>query len=511
MKFATVPYGALPGVSALFAAYVSSSDSAARFYRHAPFTDSGRRQAAAEALSGGAPREELVRALRQLNGDHPSLEILARPDAVAVVTGQQAGLFGGPAYTLYKALTAIRVAQQLSGQGIPAAPVFWIATEDHDLAEVSSTHVFDTRIRPVRLDAQAGLHAGGPVGRIPLPDPPLSLLAEALDGFLHAEDVLKRTASAYRNGRTFGEAFHALLDNLLGPFGLVFIDPLAPEIRALAAPLLAKAWEQREQLGAALAQRRQELEQNGFHAQVEVENGTGLFFVLDGETRRRAAAFSGNPAPEQLSPNALLRPVMQDWLLPTAIYVGGPAEIAYFAQSEVLYSRLLGRMPAVLPRAGFTLVDGRTRRLMERHGLTLADFVRGEEALVETLAARLAPASLEAAFEQTAAGVTNLLDSLRAELGGFDPSLVPALDLSRAKILYQISKIRRKAQRSALRRQSDAEQQARHAFRLVAPERRLQERYYSFLPFLARYGVRVIEDLLAAVDPVRPAHEVLAP
>jgi len=511
MKFATVPWGALPGVSALFAAYVSSSDSAVRFYRHAPFAESGRRQAAAEALAGGAPRAELVRALRQLNGDRASLDVLARPDSVAVVTGQQAGLFGGPAYTLYKALTAIRVAQQLSDEGTPAVPVFWIATEDHDLAEVSYTHVFDTRIRPVRLEAQAGPHAGSPVGKIPVPDPPLALLAEALDGFLHAEEVLERTAAAYRPGRTFGEAFHALLDNLLGRFGLVFIDPLSPEIRTLAAPLLARAWEQREQLGAALSQRRRELEQSGFHAQVEVENGTGLFFVLDGDARRRAAAFSGRPAPEQLSPNALLRPVMQDWLLPTAIFVGGPAEVAYFAQAEVLYSRLLGRMPAVLPRAGFTLVDGRTRRLMERYGLTLADFVRGEEALVETLAARLAPASLENAFEQTAAGVANLLDALRAELGNFDPSLVPALDLSRAKILYQVSKIRRKAQRSALRRQSEAEQQARHAFRLVSPERRLQERYYSFLPFLARYGVRIIEDLLAAIDPVHPGHEVVAP
>ncbi|MCS7044396.1 MAG: bacillithiol biosynthesis cysteine-adding enzyme BshC [Bryobacteraceae bacterium] len=511
MRFSSVPLGSLPGASALFAAYVSSSPAAMRFYRHDPFSAEGRRAAAAEAQEGGAPRAEVVEALRRFNSGNPAVEVLLQPGAVAVVTGQQAGLFGGPAFTLYKALTAVRVARHLGQMGIPAVPVFWIATEDHDLAEVSVTHVFDTRIRPVRLQASADAFTGRPIGTIPLAHPPLEELAGALRGFLHAGEVLGLAEAAYRPGRTFGEAFHALMESLLGPHGIVFLDPLQPEMRRLAAPLLARAWERRAELGDALAVRRRELEQAGFHAQVEVADGAGLFFVLEDGMRRRASLFSGDPDPERLSPNALLRPVMQDWLLPTAIYVGGPAEIAYFAQAEVLYSRLLGRMPAILPRAGFTLVDGRTRRLMERHGITLAHCMRGEEALVETLAARLAPQSLEAAFEETGAGFTRLLDRLREELDAFDPSLASALDLSRAKILYQLARIRRKAERAALRRQSDAEQQARHAFRLLTPERRLQERYYSFLPFLARYGLRLVDDILAAADPIRPAHEILAP
>ncbi|MGC8881602.1 MAG: bacillithiol biosynthesis protein BshC [Bryobacteraceae bacterium] len=511
MRISSVPLGSVPGSSALFSAYVSCFPAAARFYRHDPFSEEGRRAAAAEALSGGAPREQVVEALRRLNGDSPALEKLARPGTVAVVTGQQAGLFGGPAYTLYKALTAVRVAQQLEATGIAAVPVFWIATEDHDLDEVSAAHVFDTRIRPVRLEAGADGHQGKPIGTVPIARPPLDGLASALDGFLHSRDVLRLAEAAYQPGRTFGEAFHALLGALLGRLGVIFVDPLQPELRRLAAPLLARAWQQRARLGEALAARRRELEQAGFHAQVEVSDGAGLFFVLEDGLRRRSSLATREPEPESLSPNALLRPVMQDWLLPTAIYVGGPAEIAYFAQAAALYPPLLGRMPAILPRAGFTLADGRTRRLMERYGITLADCMRGEEALVQTLAARLAPASLEAALDETDAGVTRLLDRLRAELEGFDPSLASALDLSRAKILYQLAKIRRKAERVALRRQSDAEQQARHAFRLVTPERRLQERYYSFLPFLARYGLRLVDDLLAAVDPLCPAHEILAP
>lgn len=511
MRLASVPLGSVPGASALFAAYVSSSPAAMRFYRHDPFSAEGRRAAAAEALSGGAPRQEVVEALRRFNPGQPAVETLARPDAVAVVTGQQAGLFGGPAFTLYKALTAVRVAQTLTESGIPAVPVFWIATEDHDLAEISVAHVFDTRIRPVKLVADSGGHAGKPIGTVPLERPPLDGLAAALDGFLHAQEVVALAEAAYRPGRTFGEAFHALMEPILGPLGVIFLDPLQPEMRRLAAPLLERAWRQRAALGEALAVRRRELEQSGFHAQVEVADGAGLFFLLEDGMRRRASLSSGEPDPLRLSPNALLRPVMQDWLLPTAVYVGGPAEIAYFAQAEVLYSRLLGRMPAILPRAGFTLVDGRTRRLMERHGITLADCMRGEEALVETLAARLAPPSLEAALSEAASGLASLLDRLRAELDGFDPSLASALDRSRAKMLYQLARIRRKAERAALRRLSDAEQQARHAFRLLTPERRLQERFYSFLPFLARYGLRLVEDILAAADPLRPAHEILAP
>lgn len=510
MRFASMPYGELPGASALFAAYTSSYGRVARFYRHDPFSLAGWLEAAREALGGGgAPRRELVEALRQAHPQSEGLDRLAEPGTVAVVTGQQAGLFGGPAYTLYKALTAVHAARRLEAAGQPAAPVFWAASEDHDLAEASRVHVFDTRMRTLRLDAGAGEGRGRPVGTIPLPDPPVKELAAALAGFPHAGEVLALAADAYRPGRTVSQAFLALLQALLRPYGVVFVDPLEPRLRRLAAPLLEKAWARRDELGRALAERRRELEEAGFHAQVDIEDATALFFVLEHGVRRRAGIAAPAQDPAQWSPGALLRPVMQDWLLPTAVYVGGPAEVAYWAQSAALHSVLLGRMPAVLPRAGFTLIDRRTQRLMERFGVSLAECLRGEEALLEHVAVRLMPEALQRALDEAAAGITMRVESLRAGLAAFDPSLGEAAKRSGAKIAFQLEKMRRGAARAALRKSAEAQDQARHAFRLASPERRLQERYYSFLPFLAKYGSRLIEDILGEIDALKPAHEVL--
>ncbi len=510
MRFATVPLGELPGASALFATYVGSFECAARFYRHDPFSIEGWKSAARQALASELPRQPLVEALAPVNPDPGALEQLADPRTVAVVTGQQAGLFGGPCYTLYKALTAVQAARTLTEAGQPAVPVFWVASEDHDLAEVQHAHVFDTRVRPLRIESGVAEGHGHPAGAVPIPQPPIDELAAALDGFMHAEEALELVRAAYPPGRTFSQAFRDLLATLLRPYGVVFVDPLLPGLRRLAAPLLEKAWQQRDALGQALLERRRELESAGFHAQVEIQDGTGLFFVLDHGVRRRAAHTGPPSDPALLSPNALLRPVMQDWLLPTAVYVGGPAEIAYFAQAEVLYGPLLGRMPAILPRAAFTLIDSCTRKLMERCQVTLLDCLEGEEALLQRIAARLAPSHLEEAFDNAERTVAASVDGLRSQVAAFDPTLGEAMGRSRARMLYQLQKMRRKTQRAALRRQAETDGQARHAFRLVSPHRRLQERYYSFVPFLARFGFGMVDSILAGIDPVRPAHQVLS-
>ncbi|MEJ5367385.1 MAG: bacillithiol biosynthesis BshC [Bryobacteraceae bacterium] len=511
MRLASVPLGRMPGSSALFSAYVSGDSRAARFYRHGAFSLQGWLEAAREALTGGAPREEVAEALRGANPGCEALEKLATPGAVAVVTGQQAGLFGGPAYTLYKALTAVHIARRLEAAGQPAVPVFWVASEDHDLEEVSHARVFDTRLRPVRLDVDENASRGRPVGVVPIHEPPVQALSRALEGFLYARETAELVAASYTPGRTFSESFRELLASLLRPYGVVFVDPLEPRLRRLAAPLLEKAWGMREELQKALAARRADLEAAGFHAQVEVQDGAGLFFVLEDGLRRKAGSRAVVADPAQWSPNALLRPVMQDWLLPTAVYVGGPAEVAYFAQSAALYEKLLARMPAVVPRAAFTLVDGRTRRLMERFGLAVENFLQGEEALLDTVAARLSPEPLEREFSAAEAEIGGRLDRLGEALAAFDPTLGKAMQRSRARIGWQLEKMRRKTARAALRKQTEAEAQARHAFRLVSPERQLQERYYSFVAFLAQYGTALLEELLAAIDAARPSHEVLSP
>jgi len=212
---------------------------------------------------------------------------------------------------------------------------------------------------------------------------------------------------------------------------------------------------------------------------------------------------------EQLSPNALLRPVMQDFLLPTAATVAGPGEIAYYAQSQVLYRALLGRMPVTAPRASFTLVDARAAKLMKRYGLSLDAFFGGLEPLREAIAARLVPPALDESIQGTLRAVDAQIARLREPIAAFDPTLAAALATSRSKILYQLNKIRRKTAREAMRRHERAGAESEYLYHLIYPARHLQERFYTILPFLAQHGLDFVGRLYENVRLECPDHLLL--
>jgi uncharacterized protein YllA (UPF0747 family) len=279
-----------------------------------------------------------------------------------------------------------------------------------------------------------------------------------------------------------------------------------PEIREIAAPFLAEAYERREELSALVRARSRELEAAGYHAQVLFEEKTSFFFKL--EEGRRVPVGDGPQQAAALSPNALLRPVMQDYLLPTAAYVGGPAELAYLAQSQPIYRALLGRMPVAAPRAGFTLLDERAHALMDRHHISLIDCFHGESALRDRIAARMIPEELHIGFEDTLSDVRNAVDKLLGPIERFDPTLGAAWKKSREKMLYQIEKNRKKTAREALRRQAHVETAATHLATLVYPDRHLQERSYSILPFLARHGLDLVDTLYEKLNAGCPDHLV---
>jgi bacillithiol biosynthesis cysteine-adding enzyme BshC len=313
---------------------------------------------------------------------------------------------------------------------------------------------------------------------------------------------------------TMGEAFRKLLAKLLRRLGLLFLDPLDPAVRKAGAPLVAEALTAAPELKASLLERNRELEAAGYHAQVHLDETTSLFFLLEnGERvplRRKDSEFGDlRDRAAEVSPNALLRPVMQDYLLPTAAYVGGPAELAYLAQAQVIYQRLLGRMPVVTSRAGFTLLEPRAAKLLERYRLTVPQTFAGEDALKELVAQALIPDSVERAFAGASAGVGRHLDHLRAELERLDHTLAAALDKSSAKIRYQIEKTRRKTAAETIRRDERAADDARYLTGLLYPHRHLQERFYSILPFLAMHGLDLVDQLYDAVQLDCPDHRLL--
>jgi bacillithiol biosynthesis cysteine-adding enzyme BshC len=509
-----IRHTALPHTTRLFADFLYHFDRVAGFYADPPGSPESFERAAAAIRLDPAHRAALAAALAETNrGAGPAagnnLDRLAEPGTVAVTTGQQVGLYTGPIFTIYKALSTAKLAQELTARGIPAVPVFWLATEDHDLDEVNHVWVFDAANQPVRLQAQASRSNHEPVGGLRFTDNASEALQRVLATLPFGELVSRQASEAYQHGATFGSGFRNLLERLLEPYGVLLIDPLAPAIRRLAAPLMARVVERAPELCKAVLARGRELEAAGYHVQVHVDEKTSFFFVLENGLRthldREGDAYrAGNGRageytkadllqwlarePEAFSPNALLRPVVQDYLLPTAAYVGGPAELAYLAQAEALYRRLLGRMPVVLPRATFTLLDSRAQKLLGRYGLSVLDVMHGTANLEQHIADRLIPPPLQKAFEAGQNKMQEALSIVERELKGYDETLGAALDKSRRKIEYPFSKIQAKAAREGLRRTERARADASYLLHLIYPEKTLQERLYSVLPFLARHG-----------------------
>src|SRR6266852_4034370 len=358
MGCVSIPFRRLPHQPKLFVRLIEDFAGVSQFYAHAPNLDAVKRVAASLEFPAGRRRE--VAAILRKQNEHfgagaaaqSNLERLER-GAVAVVSGQQVGLFSGPAYAVYKALTAIRLAEELSETGIPAVPIFWMATEDHDLDEVRHVTWFDSG-KQVRFELPADA-VSRPVGNVQL-GPGVEENVNKAVGLLSgpaSETVSEILEQSYRADETYGSAFGKLFARLFAQQGLILLDPLDARLHRIAAPLYKKVIEDRDELNEKLLQRGKDLEHAGYEVQVKVTARSTLLFSIRDGVRQAIATSNGNlksgetswtreealrlvdSSPEMFSANALFRPVVQDFLLPTVAYLGGPAEIAYFAQSSL--------------------------------------------------------------------------------------------------------------------------------------------------------------------------------
>ena len=527
-------FSELPHTTKLFSVFLEDFPGVKSFYSRAP-DEKGVLAAVREVQQDAAMRRAVVEVLREQNrqfGAGPeterNIDRLAA-GAVAIVTGQQVGLFSGPAYSFYKALTAVRWARHLTERGVEAVPIFWLATEDHDLAEVN--HCFwQTRggLARLELPPQAA-DEGRRVGEVALGDA-ITRLVETAAGSLEgefADEVESALRDAYQPQATFGSAFGKLIERLLKGRGVILIDPLDARLHRLAAGVYRRAAEQSEELSRELIGRNKLLERSGFHAQVKVTQQTTLLFMnVDGKRqplRRRNGEFVAaskkltmtalldeiEKSPEAFTANVLLRPLVQDTLLPTAAYVGGPAEIAYMAQAEVIYRRLLGRMPAILPRASFTLVEPHVARLLAKYGLEPRDVFRGRQHLRGKMERQFLPKSLARRFTQDENALRKLLAGLRRPLGKLDKTLLGALDTAERKMLYQFQKLRGKAGRAENLRTGLLDKHEQLLTGSLYPHRGLQERTQCLLPFIALHGAALLETLEEHATPGAAQHQVL--
>ena len=463
-----------------------------------------------------------------------NIKLLRDEDCIAVVSGQQAGLFTGPLYTIYKALSAVKLAGCLRQRNTKAVPVFWIASEDHDFAEVALAEFIGRDCQLKRVGVSTDLHREAqPVGHV-VQDYSIkcviSQLFEQLPASEFAADMKALVENAWQPGRGYAESFATMMTSLLGSYGLIFLDPMDSELKRLAAPLYAAAAQHAPEIGAALEQRSRELESDGYHAQVLATANSFPLFLHDETGARHALSRGENgkyrtkadaeytadelatmalKTPERFSPNVTLRAVVQDHLLPTIAYYGGAAEIAYFAQTAEVYRLLERPATTILPRSSLTMIERHTGRVLERFGLTLADFFEGLEPVIKRVVEEHLGAGTAKRFADTEENVNRELDRLRDELKSVDPTLASALDTGRKKIQYQLDGLRTRFVRAQMARDDAAHRQLQRAADQLYPNKDLQERHINVTSLLSRHGTYVIEWIFNAINLGSNEHQIV--
>lgn len=501
------------------------------------FQDPGAWRSAAEAASRRAPDPELLEELRRQSATFSAspardrnLERLAQPGTTVVVTGQQVGLFGGPLYTLHKAATSIVRARQVEAwTGRPVVPVFWLQTEDHDYAEIAQVTVlapagrFTVALPPDPEPSRVS------VAHRALPSEVMSALSDlelALSPLPHAAEVLALLGAHYVPGRSLGAAFAGLIAEIFKDEGLVVLDPRVPVIARLAAPVLERALHGHEALAQDLAVRAAAIVEAGCDEQIRTRRGASLVFfhpIERGGARYRLVRQGGDwetPAgpvagtaimdllgqdPLRFSTSALLRPLVQDTLLPTCAYVGGPAEVSYFAQLAPLYARLGVPMPLIAPRARLRLLDGSTRSLLRKLGLEASDVTAPRDALASRRVAARPEGAPTAALlrERLILPLERELDALAAlDL----PALGDAIRRTRESCAHALGKLADRAERAAVGEDEVTRNRLDKVTNALCPDDVPQERAYGFAALGAHVGLKpLLNAILEAATSLDPA------
>jgi bacillithiol biosynthesis cysteine-adding enzyme BshC len=485
---------------------------------------------------------ELIRLLAAQNPSPAAAPALAAlvQGAGTVVTGQQVALLGGPLFTPFKAATAIARARQATAAGHPHAAIFWLASEDHDFAEID--HVaFPAGRELAKLAYPSAPASAVPVGGVVLDDSITPLIDRASE-ILGASDAMEALASAYKPGRTFAQAFAEFYSKIFAAQGLLTVDANSREFHRLGAPVLRAAIERADELHAALIERNQTLETAGYHAQVAVTPQSSLLFLIDGETGARQALKRTAPTaaepnglwqagrqtfstaelagildtePERVSPSALLRPIFQDFLLSTSQIIGGPAEIAYFAQSAVLYERILGRQTPAAPRFSATLIEPAIGELLRKHELTLDRVLNREGAedaasLARLLAARAMPIETKKKLSAAGCAVDSELNLLVEWMQSQDKGLGQSAETAASKIRYQVDRLRTLAANFQLQREASLTRHASAIAQSLFPGGVMQERVHGAAFYFARYGLELAETLAEQAANTCPGHTAIS-
>jgi bacillithiol synthase len=536
-KARPVPFDELPGTSRLFADYLSHPERLAEFfpmgYRREDWS-----RAADHALTHPRNRELLCDVLREQNvrwdmpeGVLSNIEKLRSGNAVAIVTGQQLGVFGGPLYTIYKTITAVRLAAEMEQEtGRPVVPVFWVEGEDHDFAEIAGISLLKHNdVESVRYHRSFDSGNPGAVGRLRLGDEILQAI-DQVDEILPPSDfhveVVELLRRCYSPDRSLEDAFVLLWRELFGKHGLVFLNPDDRRLKEECAPLFRRDLNDSETAVAHVTETGDQLKAT-YHMQVTarptnlfylddrgrfaIDHSDGEYVLRNGDRRftREQILAELDRHPERFSPNVVTRPLMQDYLLPTAYYVAGPGEIAYFAQYKGVYQWAEIPMPGIFPRMSATLVEPKVMKVLDRHDLDLPDLCGGVDRLFSELVRRAEGNGVADAFKAFNRDIHRGISALKPEVEAVDPSLGKTVEATRAGVAKEIERLEERVFRAQKRQHDELRVQLEKAAVNLVPHGKLQERVLSPIYYFNKFGLDVIDRLLEDLSLDTTRHQVL--
>jgi len=511
-----VDIGRLPGISPLAATYARDFGALEHFFAGNPAEPAAWRRAIAArqrpTKSSNPITCILQEQLRARNSPASTLEMAARlddPRAVAVVTGQQAGLFGGPLYTLLKAISVVRLARSVERTyGVPALPIFWVDAEDHDLDEIRSCHILDADLKPTSVSLPISSPAGTPAGAVIIDtkiDTVIDEISSTLPQTDFTEELITNLRRAYAPGVRLVDGFASWLDRQLGELGLVVFDASDPQAKPLVADLFERELRSPGTTTDLARSSGNRLQESGFHAQVKPADGSTALFLLDSarrSIRRHGSDFQVENEelstdtilerhrvdPTCLSPNVLLRPVVQDRLFPTVCYVAGPNELAYLGQLRTVYAHFNVPMPLITQRLSASVVDTAVLKFLHRQNIALEELQPRDEAALNRLLGAQLPDAVERAMSAVEHAVDDHMTTLSTEVATVDPTLSGAAESTRGRVNRDLSNFRNKVVQAAKRRDQTLRRQFSRAQDQLFPGGVLQERAVSNLYFLNRYG-----------------------
>ncbi|HSE41765.1 MAG TPA: bacillithiol biosynthesis BshC [Acidobacteriota bacterium] len=497
----SLDYRRLPGINSLFLDYIGDVESAQPFY---PSRERYR-------TYDPPHRKELTTILRAQNqrfgniGAEPLIQVLEQTASSCLVTGQQVGLLTGPMYTLWKALTAIKISQDVQKQTQrPCVPLFWMASEDHNWHEVMSFGLLKGDFELLKFSLKEHFFMKRePTGQLSVNHPEVrKILLRALH-----EIKIPQISDFYSSG-TLTDGFARTLSWLLKDTPMILLDPSDPTLKQLAKPFFKRFFEKSSDLQNLLEQQNEKLRSNNYPTQVKMEQDQLPLFLIDSEERcqvKKNGVSSDTPV-EKLSPAALLRPIFQDFLLPSAAYVGGPAEIAYFAQLHPWYQALGVEQPPVLPRASITLLPPATDRFLQSSNLNPEEIYLPEDTLADVLIQHTGLDKIRTDVRALAAFSEERIKSIQKEAEKVDPTLAKAIVTAGSKIQFQTKKIEHKALLAVKRKNQELLDKIRKAKNVIYPDEKLQERYLNIFSFRDRLP-DLIAELHQKVDVYATAHQ----